>query len=75
MKALVGEVAARHPAVRRSILRALTNLQPRFLMDTAHHDFEREESGAGGEPLAQPITAREERRAVSRLPVLTRDPR
>lgn len=74
MKALVAEVAARHPAVRRSILRALTNLQPRYLMDRTHHDFEREERGAAPPPPAQSATAREQGRGGSRLPVLTPDP-
>ncbi len=47
MKAMVAEVAARHPDVRRSILTALTRLEPRFLMDPRWHDFEREEAGHG----------------------------
>ena len=44
MKALVAEVATRYPEVRRSILTALTRVQPRFLMDKTRHDFEEEES-------------------------------
>ena len=43
MKALVSEVAKRYPEVRKSILTALTRVQPRFLMDRTQHDFEREE--------------------------------
>ncbi len=33
MKALVAGVAERYPEVRKSILPALTSVQPRFLMD------------------------------------------
>ncbi len=44
MKALVSEVAERHPEVRKSILAALANIQPRFLMDRSRHDFEAEEA-------------------------------
>lgn len=44
MKALVAGVAERNPEVRRSVLTALANVQPRFLMDPALHDFEGEEA-------------------------------
>lgn len=47
MKALVAEVAQRYPAVRRSILSALSRVEPRFLMDPRWHDFEKEEAGLG----------------------------
>ena len=47
MKALVAEVAARHPAVRRSALAALTRIEPRFLMDPRWHDFDKEEAPRG----------------------------
>jgi len=43
MKALIADVAARYPEVRKSVLTALTRVQPRFLMDATLHDFEREE--------------------------------
>lgn len=43
MKALVAEVSTRYPRARRAALKALTNLQPRFLLDARHHDFSREE--------------------------------
>ena len=48
MKALVADVAARYPEVRRSVLTALTRVQPRFLMDPTLHDFEREEPPCPG---------------------------
>jgi tRNA 2-thiocytidine biosynthesis protein TtcA len=47
MKALVAEVAARYPQVRRSILTALTHVEPRFLMDPRWHDFDGEEADFG----------------------------
>lgn len=43
MKALVSGLAGRHPQVRRSLRAALGRVQPRFLMDGAIYDFEREE--------------------------------
>ena len=43
MKALVKDLADRHPKVRRSIRAALGRVQPRFLMDRSLYDFEREE--------------------------------
>lgn len=48
MKAIVSEIAGRYPAVRRSILAALTRIEPRFMMDSRWHDFEGEEAGLGG---------------------------
>jgi tRNA 2-thiocytidine biosynthesis protein TtcA len=47
MKAVVAEVAARYPQVRRSILKALTHVEPRFLMDSRWHDFDGEEADFG----------------------------
>lgn len=44
MKALVAGVSERYPAVRRSILSALTRVEPRFLMDPKLHDFNGEEA-------------------------------
>jgi len=49
MKTLVDEVSLRYPRARRAALKALTNLQPRFLLDPNHHDFSREEA-----PLLKP---------------------
>ncbi len=44
MKHLIEEVATRYPEVRRSVLSALSNAQPRFLMDRNLYNFEREEA-------------------------------
>jgi tRNA 2-thiocytidine biosynthesis protein TtcA len=47
MKALVAEVARRHPQVRRSLRAALGRVQPRFLMDKTLYDFDREDPPCG----------------------------
>ncbi len=47
MKELVDGVCARYPRARRAALRALANVQPRFLLDPRLHDF-------GGEEAAWP---------------------
>jgi tRNA 2-thiocytidine biosynthesis protein TtcA len=47
MKALLSEISARYPAVRRSVLAAMTRLEPRFMMDPRWHDFEEEEAECG----------------------------
>jgi tRNA 2-thiocytidine biosynthesis protein TtcA len=47
MKALISEISARYPAVRRSVLTAMTRLEPRFMMDPRWHDFEKEEAEFG----------------------------
>jgi len=47
MKALIAQVAERNRDVRRSILTALTRIEPRFLMDRRWHEFDREEANRG----------------------------
>lgn len=44
MKTLVAGVSERYPKARRAALKALTHLQPRFLLDPTHHDFSQEET-------------------------------
>ena len=43
MKKLVTEISSRYKSSRQSMRNALTNLQPRFLADTGHHDFSLED--------------------------------
>jgi tRNA 2-thiocytidine biosynthesis protein TtcA len=43
MKELVASVSSRYPRARRAALRALANVQPRFLLDARLHDFGKEE--------------------------------
>ncbi len=57
MKSLVAEVAVRYPGTRRAALRALANVQPRFLLDPRHHDFSREEAPRPGGALPPPPRA------------------
>ncbi len=56
MKRLVEEVAGRYPQVRRSMLAAMTRVEPRFLLDTDLYDFEAEEAPAGGEADGRIVT-------------------
>jgi tRNA 2-thiocytidine biosynthesis protein TtcA len=43
MKALIVETSKRYPCARRSMLAALTHVEPRYLPDRRWHDFEGEE--------------------------------
>ncbi len=47
MKELVSTVSARYPKARRAALRALMNVEPRFLLDAKMHDFGKEEALSG----------------------------
>jgi tRNA 2-thiocytidine biosynthesis protein TtcA len=52
MKSLVEDVSTRYPMVRMSMLSALSNLHPRFLMDRNWYNFESEEVQDGRSGLS-----------------------